>query len=98
MKRNEQTAPAANLEDIEQRQRQRTEEEDEGVTYDDELDQKRLLDETVIDHDIGDLPVDRLVERDTPESRGNPPVDDEVRGEKRKRQYEGGAEIVSEID
>jgi hypothetical protein len=94
----ERIGPTANLEDIEQFQRQRTEEEDEGVTYDDELDQKRVLDDTMHDHDVADLPLERGVERDTPESRGNLPVDDEARGEKRRQQYEGGAELVSETD
>jgi hypothetical protein len=98
MTRNERIGPAANLEEIEHRQRQRTEEEDEGVTYDDELDQKRLLDDTVHDHDVDTLPIERAVERDRPEDRGALPVDDEARGEKRRRQYEGGAEIVSETD
>ena len=98
MTRNERIGPAANLEDIEHRQRQRTEEEDEGVTYDDEIDQKRILDDTVHDHDIDTMPIERAVERDRPESRGNLPVDDEDRGQKRREQYEGGAEIVSEID
>jgi hypothetical protein len=94
----EHIGPSANLEDIEAHQRKRAPEEDEGVTYDDELDDKRVLDEAVHDHDIGDLPLNRLVDRDTPESRGNLGVDDEARGEKRKRQYEGGAELVSETD
>ena len=98
MPRNERIGPAPNLEDVEHRQRQRTEEEDEGVNYDDDLDLKRLLDDTVHDHDIDTMPVDRMHERDTPESRGSLPVDDEARGEKRKRQYDGGAEIVSETD
>ena len=94
----EHIGPSANLEDIESHQRQRAPEEDEGVSYDDELDNKRVLDETVIDHDIPDLPLERLVDRDTPESRGSLAVDDEARGEKRKQQYEGGAELVSETD
>jgi len=94
----ERIGPTANLEDVEQFQRQRTEEEDEGVTYDDELDQKRLLDDTMHDHDLADLPLDRAVERDTPESRGSLPVDDEARGEKRRQQYKGGADLVSETD
>jgi hypothetical protein len=98
MTRNERIGPAANLEDIEHRQRMRTEEEDEGVTYDDELDQKRLLDDTVHDHDRDTLPIERAAERDQPESRGSLPVDDEARGEKRRQQYEGGAELVSETD
>ncbi len=94
----ERIGPTANLEDIEARQRQRTKEEDEGVHYDDELDQKRLLDDTLLDHDVESMPVDRLVDRDTPEDRGSTPVDDETRGEKRRRQYEDGAEFVSETD
>ena len=98
MTRNEKIGPAANLEEIEHRQRQRTDEEDEGVTYDDELDQKRLLDDTLHDHDVGTMPVDRAIERDRPEQRGTLPVDDEARGEKRRRQYEGGAKLVSETD
>jgi hypothetical protein len=98
MTRNERIGPSANLEDIEQFQRQRTEEEDEGVTYDDELDQKRVLDDTMHDHDVNDLPIERAVDRDTPESRGSLPVDDEARGEKRRQQYKDGAEIVSETD
>ena len=98
MTRNERIGPAANLEDIEHRQRMRTEEEDEGVTYDEELDQKRILDDAVHDHDLDTMPMERAVERDSPESRGNLPVDDEARGEKRRKQYEGGAELVSETD
>lgn len=94
----ERIGPTANLEDIEQFQRQRTEEEDEGVNYDEELDQKRVLDDAVHDHDLADLPFDRAVDRDTPESRGSLPVDDEARGEKRRQQYKGGAELVSETD
>lgn len=98
MNRNERIGPAANLEDVERRQLQRTEEEDEGVNYPDELDQKRLLDDAVQDHDIDTLPLERLADRDTPEQRGSSPVDDETRGEKRRKQYEGGADLVSEID
>jgi hypothetical protein len=94
----ERIGPSANLEDIEQFQRQRTEDEDEGVNYDDELDQKRLIDDAVHDHDVADMPLDRAVERDRPESRGNLPVDDEARGEKRRQQYKGGAGLVSETD
>ncbi|HTV03424.1 MAG TPA: hypothetical protein VMF13_22930 [Luteitalea sp.] len=94
----EHIGPTANLEDIEHRQRQRAPEEDEGVTYDDDLDQKRVLDQTVEELDVDTMPVDRLIDRDTPESRGSLPVDDEARGEKRKKQYEGGAELVSETD
>ena len=94
----ERIGPSANLEDIEQFQRQRTEDEDEGVTYDDELDQKRVLDDTLHDHDVDDLPLQRAVDRDRPESRGNLPVDDEARGEKRRQQYKGGADLVSETD
>ncbi|BCS34263.1 hypothetical protein TBR22_A34920 [Luteitalea sp. TBR-22] len=98
MTHKERIGPSANLEDIEHRQRQRTEEEDEGVSYDDELDQKRLLDDAVHDHDVETMPLDRLIERDTPEQRGSLPVDDEARGEKRRKQYEGGAALVSETD
>jgi hypothetical protein len=98
MTRNEKIGPTANLEEIEHRQRQRTAEEDEGVTYDEELDQKRLLDDTLHDHDVDTMPVDRAIERDRPEQRGSLPVDDEARGEKRRTQYEGGAELVSETD
>jgi hypothetical protein len=94
----ERIGPSANLEDIEQFQRQRTEEEDEGVNYDDELDQKRVLDDMVHDHDVGDLPLERAVDRDRPESRGNLPVNDGARGEKRRQQYKGGAGMVSEMD
>ena len=94
----EKIGPSANLEDIEHFQRQRTEDEDEGVTYDDELDQKRVLDDMVHDHDLADLPLQRAKDRDTPESRGNLPVDDEARGEKRRQQYKGGADLVSETD
>lgn len=38
--------PDLNLEDAERAQLERAEEEDEGVNYDDELDLKRVLDET----------------------------------------------------
>ncbi len=98
MARNERIGPSANLEDIEQHQLKRTEEEDEGVHYDDELDQKRLLDDALLDNDVNTMPIDRAVERDGPEDRGSLPVDDEARGEKRRKQYEGGAEFVSETD
>ena len=94
----ERIGPSANLEDVEQFQRQRTEDEDEGVSYDDELDQKRVLDDTLHDHDVADLPLPRAVDRDRPESRGNLPIDDEDRGEKRRQQYKGGADLVSETD
>ena len=98
MKPKEHIGPSANLEDIEQFQRQRAPEEDEGVTFDDELDQKRILDDLVVEGDADALPIERMVERDRPEDRGNLPVDDEARGEKRRKQYEGGAELVSEND
>jgi hypothetical protein len=98
MQPREHIGPSANLEDIEQYQRQRAPEEDEGVTYDDELDQKRILDELVVEAEGDALPIDRLIERDRPEDRGSLPVDDEARGEKRRQQYEGGAELVSETD
>jgi hypothetical protein len=52
----------------------------------------------VHDHDIDDLPLQRQVDRDRPESRGTLPVDDEARGEKRRQQYKGGAGLVSETD
>lgn len=97
MRRNEQIDPVPNLEDVEFRQRQRTREEDEGVNYDDDLDLKRVLDETVEGRDVGTMPIDRIVERDRPEAR-EMPIDEEAREEKRRRQYEGGAEIVSETD
>jgi hypothetical protein len=51
--RNMRIGPAPNLEDIDNRQIQRAPEEDEGVNYDDELDAKRVLDET--DGDRGPL-------------------------------------------
>ncbi len=98
MTRKDDIGPTANLEDIEHRERQRTEDEDEGVTYDDELDQKRLLDDALHDHDVDSMPIERAVDRDGPEARGSLPVDDEARGEKRRQQYEDGAEFVSEID
>ena len=94
----EHIGPSANLEDIEQFQRQHTPDEDEGVTFDDELDQKRILDDLVVEGDADALPIERMVERDRPEDRGNLAVDDEARGEKRRKQYEGGAELVSETD
>ena len=94
----EHIGPSANLEDIEQFQRQRAPEEDEGVNYDEELDGKRVLDDLVLDNDVNTMPVDRLIDRDRPEDRGSLPIDDEARGEKRRKQYEDGAELVSEID
>ena len=97
MRRNEHIGPAPNLEDVQYRQRQPTKEEDEGMTYDDDLDLKRVIDETGEDRDVGTMPIDRIVERDRPEAREQP-VDEEAREEKRKRQYKGGAEIVSETD
>ena len=98
MKPKEHIGPSANLEDIEQFQRQRAPEEDEGVNFDDELDEKRILNDLVVEGDADALPIDRMIERDRPEDRGNLPIDDEARGEKRRKQYEGGAELVSETD
>ncbi len=98
MSRNERFGPAPNLEDVEHQQLKRTEEEDEGVNYDDELDQKRVLDEAMLDRESDTLPSERPVHRDSPEGRGSTTVTDETRGEKRKQQYEGGADLVSEID
>lgn len=97
MNTNDDPTPGFTLEELEQQQRQRAPEEDEGVTYDDELDEKRILDEVM--QDQGDtLPSERPREDDTPDERGSTHVDDEVRGQKRKEQYEGGADLVSELD
>ncbi len=51
MTRNTRIGPAPNLEDIERDQMRRAPEEDEGVNYDDELDAKRVLDDTLGDRD-----------------------------------------------
>jgi hypothetical protein len=93
---NDDATPGFTLEELEQQQRERAPEEDEGVTYDEELDQKRILDDALAD-ESPILPSERRDE-DTPEERGSTYVDDEVRGQKRKEQYEGGADLVSELD
>jgi hypothetical protein len=96
MTTNDDTTPGFTVEELEQQQRQRAPEEDEGVTYDDELDQKRIIDDALSD-ESNVLPSERR-EEDTPDERGSTRVDDEVRGQKRKEQYEGGADLVSELD
>jgi hypothetical protein len=98
MSRNKRTGPAPNLEALEQDQLKRTREEDEGVNYDDELDQKRILDEAMLDRRGDVLPSERDVDDDRPDQRGSTTVTDEARGETRRKQYEGGADLVSEID
>jgi hypothetical protein len=89
--------PGFTLEELEQQDQRRAPDEDEGVTYDEELDEKRILDEAMQDQS-DTLPSERPRENDTPEQRGSSRVDDEVRGRKRKAQYKGGADVVSEID
>ena len=96
MTTNDDTTPGFTVEELEQQQRQRAPEEDEGVTYDDELDQKRIIDDALSDE--SNIPPSERREEDTPDERGSTRVDDEVRGQKRKEQYEGGADLVSELD
>ena len=77
MTRNTRIGPAPNLEDIERAQLARTEEEDEGVNYDDELDAKRVLDETSGDRE-GPLPSEKRRDSSTPPDQRpipQPPTD-----------------------
>lgn len=97
MSTNDDIEPGFTLEELEQQQRERAPEEDEGVNYDDEIDEKRILDDVMLDQGTT-LPSERAREDDTPEERGSTRVDDEVRGQKRKEQCEGGADLVSELD
>lgn len=97
MPKNEFNGPAPNLEALERNEQRRAPEEDEGVTFDEELDEKRIIDEELAEGD-NTLPSERPKERDTPEQRGSTRVDDEIRGETRKAQYDEGADLVSELD
>lgn len=99
MTRNERTGPAPNLEGMEQQNLRRTEEEDEGVNYDDELDQKRILDDVMLEGGNDErMPSERLEHRDDPDEVGRAPGVDEQRQEKRRQQYDDGADLVSELD
>lgn len=99
MTRNERTGPAPNLEALEQDELRRTPEEDEGVNYDDELDQKRVLDDVMLEDGNDDrMPSERLEHRDDPDEPGRAPGVDEQRQGKRRQQYDAGADLVSELD
>lgn len=99
MTHNERTGPAPNLESIEQDARRRAPEEDEGVNYDEELDQKRVLDDVMLEDGNDErLPSERLEHRDDPDDDGRAPGVDEQRQDKRRQQYDDGADLVSELD
>lgn len=70
MTRNTRIGPAPNLEDLQRNALKRAPEEDEGVTYDDELDAKRVLDESLGDRGP-ELPSER---RRWPRAAGEGPI------------------------
>lgn len=97
MSTNDDIEPGFTLEDLERQQGQRAPEEDEGVNRDDEMDEKGIVDAALLDQGTT-LPSERALEHDSPGHRGSTRVDDEVRGQKRKEQYDDGADLVSELD